>query len=1113
MLKGPQTGFTSNTSEPSTPPTPFIAPMSSASSLSFTPSVQQYNVYPSHSPHFMETPLDPFPPPIHYWSLPQHYFIPSRPDMPAVGQPQNILSHQGGGQESYIPGDSDNEPQPKPPQPPHNPYFFTPTQLYQPQIHTHLGSHQLGAPPRSNHPSPAKQQTYSHPNSPGVKIVHADDYEQRYPEDPLGSECGPMARVWGIFLDECQEFDAGRLETLQDSVDVLLVFAGLFSAVVTTFVVQTSQSLQADYTKISSYLLYEAVSIQRAMATGVAVSSIPMSPLNPTTTFVASTSDRWVNGLWFTSLSLSLVTALVAVLAKQWIRQHMLASSGTTPRDRARIRQFRYMGFEAWNVPAIIGILPSLLHISLTIFLVGLVVFLIALDRPIACVILTITGGSFALYIIAMFLPVFSPQCPYRTPLTDLLLMTYRELLRWTSKEQDVQYPPSIRELELQTIESQADFLDVQSLSSLYTMSSNPTVHSCVIQSIGGLPVSIKSEELDTAFKGSGIEEKQQELLQECLQPCIDPRYSALIKGKDACIERLLRSRLRLSADIRQSHHSCIPRLLLTPTPYDPPLSEVTALTAVIACHNDVRPTNYPSGADLFLRLAKERQPGSVALHPFVWKSLFSDLISTRFFHRLGRSSHRHALEEFCNLFRRIIAPPGTLWNGAQPQDDGTYTMNLQNALSFGLYDIIEEQLLNALAKFDMYSNDAKVSRHIRLLLAIINYVLSTRSFPAVHWSDPTPSEKLFCVHCLGMFLFAMQDLRICIKEHASLSFRESAAISSTIDEVIMSPLFASEYKPWSHVLWMIRYDVIRILGHMTITRSHNPQSLAHNLFWPISASQRRKCRDMICRVSFNRETLDDLPQGFYALAKCVVEMGGLLKDDMNSGDTTALHTFIDLDVLGFIGRTMFMFPWRGILQAYISAVSRTLESSNAVTVCSDTDSQPYHINTHLNYIHYPGNLAAICIILGGRLARSPDKMEDASTQMTLLKLASLRPLDPVWPACLELLDKFSRDEPFLREQLFLTIKDDAKETRWEPYNDHEVRLIMVRLEESVATLKPYFVQHSNTTEISTCHPTSGSDSEDPLLDINASRVSMFSLDNSAIPHPPAPPYIPDDTD
>ncbi|KAK0462083.1 uncharacterized protein EV420DRAFT_1528836, partial [Desarmillaria tabescens] len=47
----------------------------------------------------------------------------------------------------------------------------------------------------------------------------------------------------------------------RDSVDVLLVFAGLFSGVVTTFVSQTSQSLQADYPQISAALIFEMVLI------------------------------------------------------------------------------------------------------------------------------------------------------------------------------------------------------------------------------------------------------------------------------------------------------------------------------------------------------------------------------------------------------------------------------------------------------------------------------------------------------------------------------------------------------------------------------------------------------------------------------------------------------------------------------------------------------------------------------------------------------------------------------------------------------------------------------------------------------------------------------------
>ncbi len=73
--------------------------------------------------------------------------------------------------------------------------------------------------------------------------------------------------------------------------------AGLFSAVVTTFLVQTSQSLQADYAEMSANLLFEMINIQRAVASGASLDSVAASPLNPNTTFIASTTSVRVNGL------------------------------------------------------------------------------------------------------------------------------------------------------------------------------------------------------------------------------------------------------------------------------------------------------------------------------------------------------------------------------------------------------------------------------------------------------------------------------------------------------------------------------------------------------------------------------------------------------------------------------------------------------------------------------------------------------------------------------------------------------------------------------------------------------------------------------------------------
>ncbi|KAK0239903.1 hypothetical protein EDD85DRAFT_467349 [Armillaria nabsnona] len=153
---------------------------------------------------------------------------------------------------------------------------------------------------------------YQHP-----KENDSFNYEGKYPEDAPCEEMGPNSRVFRTHLDEHAIYDANIAEESRDGVDVLLVFAGLFSAVVTTFVVQTSQSLQADYTEISANLLFEMINIQRAIASGASLDTVAASPLNPNTTFISSTTSTCVNRLWFTGLVLSLTTALVSVLVKQ----------------------------------------------------------------------------------------------------------------------------------------------------------------------------------------------------------------------------------------------------------------------------------------------------------------------------------------------------------------------------------------------------------------------------------------------------------------------------------------------------------------------------------------------------------------------------------------------------------------------------------------------------------------------------------------------------------------------------------------------------------------------------------------------------------------------------
>ncbi|KAF8887408.1 hypothetical protein CPB85DRAFT_1232107, partial [Mucidula mucida] len=141
---------------------------------------------------------------------------------------------------------------------------------------------------------------------------------------------------------------------------------------------------------------------------------IAHSALSPDTPVRVSSTSTFVNALWFTSLALSLTTALLAVLTKQWIHQYLATSSGT-PRDRCRTRQFRYENLKEWHVPLIIGMLPVLMHIALGLFFGGLVVYVRSLSTPIAIVVGAIAFFAFVAYFGTNLLPLFKPTCPYKT--------------------------------------------------------------------------------------------------------------------------------------------------------------------------------------------------------------------------------------------------------------------------------------------------------------------------------------------------------------------------------------------------------------------------------------------------------------------------------------------------------------------------------------------------------------------------------------------------------------------------------------------------------------------------------------------------------------------------
>ncbi len=65
------------------------------------------------------------------------------------------------------------------------------------------------------------------------------------------------------------------------------------------------------------------------------------------------------------------------------------------------------------------------MHLALAIFLFGLVIFLHPLHAALSWFICAGAVLVYTAYVVATILPILFPQCPYRTPLCDLVYISF----------------------------------------------------------------------------------------------------------------------------------------------------------------------------------------------------------------------------------------------------------------------------------------------------------------------------------------------------------------------------------------------------------------------------------------------------------------------------------------------------------------------------------------------------------------------------------------------------------------------------------------------------------------------------------------------------------------
>ncbi|CAK5263483.1 unnamed protein product [Mycena citricolor] len=232
-------------------------------------------------------------------------------------------------------------------------------------------------------------------------------------------------KLWSAYISEAQSYDQGLIDGWRSEMDGLLIFAGLFSGVVTTFIIDSYKTLNPDSGGQTVELLSQTVTLlgqisqQLAnMNNGTAV----QDALPPATAFSPPTSSLVCNALWFTSLALSLSSALVATLVKQWAQEYQHRTSMfSSPSVRARVYMYLYHGLQRFNMHAVVGVPPLLLHAALVLFFAGLVAFLVPVN-----VIITGISSALLLSFVSVYgtftvLPLFCFDSPFQTPLTRIL--------------------------------------------------------------------------------------------------------------------------------------------------------------------------------------------------------------------------------------------------------------------------------------------------------------------------------------------------------------------------------------------------------------------------------------------------------------------------------------------------------------------------------------------------------------------------------------------------------------------------------------------------------------------------------------------------------------------
>ncbi|KAF8751474.1 hypothetical protein RHS01_08214 [Rhizoctonia solani] len=209
------------------------------------------------------------------------------------------------------------------------------------------------------------------------------------------SDIGPNAEVWKRYVLETDRADKELVEVGTSHVvtgSTVLSHIYSVSEVSALFILESTQDLKPDYAEVSAHAL---AAILAAVSSGSTANSSDI-PTMDQSEFSPSAAAIQVNILWFTSLSLSVAVALIAIVAKDWCYQFMATRTGPAL-VQGRRRQLRWEGIEQWRMQEILNVLPLMMHAALLLFAIGLSLYLWDINPRVALPYCPFTTGPMKL--------------------------------------------------------------------------------------------------------------------------------------------------------------------------------------------------------------------------------------------------------------------------------------------------------------------------------------------------------------------------------------------------------------------------------------------------------------------------------------------------------------------------------------------------------------------------------------------------------------------------------------------------------------------------------------------------------------------------------------------